>query len=175
MFCFSSLVCFSQFNNSGASKNLTGVQLGFTNSGIYDEWRITNDFVLRGDFMFNSALWGGSFYPKTGFALYPAIGVTPKYYYNFNRRLDKRKNIHNNSANYIAPGFSYTPNWFIISNEKNIEVSNFITIIPSYGIRRNFAQNFNYEAKFGLGYGKDLDTRESSAILQLGISIGYDF
>lgn len=125
---------------------------------------------MSGDLVLNV-----SKYPKTGFALYPTIGITPKYYYNFNRRLAKGKDIHNNSANYIAVDFSYTPNWFIISNEKNIEVSNFIRIIPSYGIRRNFAQNFNYEAKFGLGYGKNLDTRESSTVLQLGISIGYDF
>ncbi|MET7038513.1 hypothetical protein [Elizabethkingia miricola] len=175
MFSFLGFISFSQLREAKAMKNLAGVQLGFTNSGIYDELRITNDFVLRGDFMFNSALWGGSFYPKTGFVLYPTIGIASKYYYNFNRRLDKGKNIHNNSANYMAVDFSYTPNWFIISKEKNIEVSNFITIIPSYGIRRNFAQNFNYEAKFGLGYGKNLDTRESSTVLQLGISIGYDF
>ena len=39
--------------------------MGILNVGIYEELGITNDFVLRGDFMFNSALWGGSFYPKT--------------------------------------------------------------------------------------------------------------
>ncbi|OPC29909.1 hypothetical protein [Elizabethkingia miricola] len=175
IFCFSGFICFSQSNNLGATKNLTGIQFGILNIGVYDELGITNEFVLRGDFMFNSALWGGSFYPKTGFALYPTIGITPKYYYNFERRLNKGKNIYNNSANYIALGLSYTPNWFIISNEKGVEVSNFITIIPSYGIRRNFAKNFNYEAKFGLGYGKNMDTHESSAVLQLGISLGYDF
>ncbi|MCT3647738.1 hypothetical protein HZQ44_06715 [Elizabethkingia anophelis] len=175
IFSFLGFAGFSQTRETQAMKNITGVHMGILNVGIYEELGITNDFVLRGDFMFNSALWGGSFYPKTGFALYPTIGITPKYYYNFNRRLAKGKNIHNNSANYIAVDFSYTPNWFIISNEKNIEVSNFIRIIPSYGIRRNFAQNFNYEAKFGLGYGKNLDTRESSTVLQLGISIGYDF
>ena len=168
-------ICFAQTNNSHATKNITGVQLGLLNVGIYDELRMTDDFVLRGDFMLNSAIWGGAMYPKTGFALYPTIVVTPKYYYNFNRRIEKGRNIRNNSANYLALGFSYTPNWFVLSNEKSIAVSNFITIVPLYGIRRNFAENFNYEAKFGLGYGKNIDTQKSSAVLQLGISIGYDF
>lgn len=162
-------------SNNGAVKNLTGAQLGILHIGVYDELRLSDNFVLRGEVMLNAALWDRKFSSGTNFALFPMIEITPKYYYNFKRRLKKSKNIQNNSANYFALNFSYSPDWLITSNRNDLLANNAIAIIPTYGIRRNFAKNFNYEFATGLGYARNIDTKESWAALHLSIALGYDF
>ncbi len=106
----------------------------------------------------------------------PEISLIPKYYYNLNRRLEKEKNIKNNSGNYLALDITYTPNWFVISNVKGIEVNEMISFVPTWGLRRNFAKNFNYEFKAGLGIGKILQKGYATqAVPELSFKIGYDF
>ncbi|MHA6697084.1 hypothetical protein [Chryseobacterium sp. A301] len=51
-------------------------------------------------------------------------------------------------------------------------------IVPSYGIRREFGTNFNYEFKVGFGYGFLLNSGFSStsgAMANLSFKVGYDF
>ena len=57
---------------------------------------------------------------------------------------------------------------------------NTLAIIPTWGFRRNFLENFNYEFKIGLGYGisyRDSENvnNEKGAIMDLGFKVGYDF
>lgn len=160
---------------ASVEKSVTGVQIGLFGTEFYNEAKLSDQFALRSEASLNPAIFGGSFYSKTGFIFYPEISLIPKYYYNLNRRLEKGKNIKNNSGNYLALDITYTPDWFVISNYDNIQMSNILTIIPTYGIRRNFAKNFNYEAKFGLGYGTNLDYKDSGAAINLSFKIGYDF
>ena len=51
-----------------------------------------------------------------------------------------------------------------------------ICLIPTWGLRRNFAQKFNYEFKAGLGIGKILQKGYDTQIVpELSFKIGYDF
>lgn len=177
------LLAFSLFSllgnaqNSNVEKNMTGIQIGLFGIDFYNEIKIADKTTLRAEASLFPAIWGGDMYAKTGFAFYPALTVQPKYYYNISERAENGKNIKNNSANYFGLQVRYIPNWFVISNSKNLSLSNQINIIPTYGFRRNFADNFNYEFKAGLGYGRTFgnDFNSSGAVLDLSIKIGYDF
>lgn len=169
---------FSQ--NFSIEKSITGIQIGFFGTEVYNETRLSNKIALRSQFGLNVGIFGGSLYEKTGFILYPELSIEPKWYYNLDKRVRKNKNIKNNGANFYSLNIQYSPNWFVISNYDNIEVYNTLSIIPTWGFRRNFAEKFNYEFRIGLGYGvsyRDSEylENEKGAIMDLGFKIGYDF
>ena len=166
--------------NSAIGKSITGIQIGFLGTNVYNETRLSNEIALRSQFGLNTGIFGGSIYDKTGFILYPEISIEPKWYYNVKERVQKNKNIKNNGANYYSVNIQYSPNWFEISNYNDLEVYNTLAIIPTWGFRRNFLENFNYEFKIGLGYGisyRDSENvnNEKGAIMDLGFKVGYDF
>lgn len=158
-------------------KSITGAQIGLFGLDVYNEAKFADKVALRSEASLFPAIWGGDMYAKTGFAFYPAISLQPKYYYNIAKRAENGKNTKNNSANYLGLQVRYIPNWFVISNDKNLSLTNQINFIPTFGIRRNFAENFNYEFKAGFGYGTTIgnDKNLSGGILDLSIKIGYDF
>jgi hypothetical protein len=169
---------FSQ--NFSIEKSITGIQIGFFGTEVYNETRLSNKIALRSQFGLNAGIFGGSLYEKTGFILYPELSIEPKWYYNLDKRVRKNKNIKNNGANFYSLNIQYSPNWFVVSNYDNIEINNTLSIIPTWGFRRNFARKFNYEFKIGLGYGmilrwKDYIENENGAVMDLGFKIGYDF
>lgn len=174
MICLSSFV-FSQ-EKASVKKSVTGIQVGFFGAELYNEARLSESFALRSQFELYPSIWGGDMYSKTGFALTPRISLTPKFYYNLQKRKDLGKNISNNSGNYLALKVEYIPDWFVISNTTDITVSETVSIIPTWGLRRNFAKNFNYEFKAGLGVGKILKKGYSTQVIpELSFKIGYDF
>lgn len=177
LFTFSLLIILGKAQNSNVEKNISGIQIGLFGLDLYNESKIASNTTLRAEASLFPAIWGGDMFAKTGFAFYPAITIQPKYYYNITKRAEKGKNTKNNSANYFGLQVRYVPDWFVISNTKNLSLSNQINIIPTYGFRRNFAENFNYEFKAGLGYGTTFgnDFNTSGAILDLSMKIGYDF
>ncbi|WHF51147.1 hypothetical protein QGN23_12005 [Chryseobacterium gotjawalense] len=157
-------------------KSVTGIQIGFFGVEIYNEAKLSDAVSLRSQLALYSSIWGGDLYSKTGFALAPALSVTPKYYYNLQKRKDKGRNISNNSGNYISAKLEYVPNWFVISNVPGIGVNDMISFIPTWGLRRNIATNFNYEFKAGLGIGKILQKGyDTQVVPELSFKIGYDF
>lgn len=176
---FSLLTFLGKAQSTNVEKNISGVQIGLFGLDLYNEIRIAEKTTLRAEASLFPAIWGGDTYGKTGFALYPALTLQPKYYYNIKKRSEKGKNIKNNSANYFGLQVRYVPNWFIISEteDENFSNQNQINIIPTYGFRRNFAEKFNYEFKAGLGYGATFgnDYNTSGAVFDLSIKIGYDF
>ena len=169
-----SSICKAQ--NSQINKSVTGLQIGLFGVDFYNESRLSNELALRSELSLFPAVWGEDLYTKIGVAFYPAITLQPKYYYNLSSRIEKGRNTKNNSANYLAVQFRYIPNWFVISN-KDVEIRNQIHVIPTFGIRRNFAENFNYEFKAGLGYGTTFgyDQNQSGAVIDLTLKLGFDF
>ncbi|MRI63447.1 hypothetical protein EDM00_05515 [Ornithobacterium rhinotracheale] len=166
------------FNTSQAQveKNITGMQLGLLGLDVYNEARLSDQVALRSQLALNAGIWGGSVYDKTGFILLPELSLEPKYYYNIVKRGKKGKNTKNNGANYLSMQVNYSPNWFAISNYDDLNIKNVISFIPTFGIRRNFAQDFNYEFKFGVGYGFVLGEDGNNGVIpDLSFKVGYDF
>jgi ABC-type spermidine/putrescine transport system permease subunit II len=115
-----------------------------------------------------------------GFLLAPVITLEPRWYYNLNKRESKSKRIDGNSGNFLSIKTSYHPDWFIISNEVNINLIRDISIVPTWGIRRNIGKYFNYETVIGFGYVKYLEDENtifetSDVAVNLHLRIGYRF
>ena len=161
---------------ASVEKALTGVQIGLFGVDLYHETKLADEISLRGQVSLNPGIWGGDMYSNTGFALTPSLSLGPKYYYNLKKRSADGKNISNNSANYFSVQVDYFPNWFVISSVKGLEVNDAIYFTPNYGIRRNFAKNFNYEFRAGIGIGKIFKGDYSvQARPDLSLKVGYDF
>jgi excinuclease UvrABC helicase subunit UvrB len=69
----------------------------------------------------------------------------------------------------------------VISNEDNINFISDISIVPTWGMRRNIGNYFNYEAGFGIGYVHYFEEDnvilldESGVTVNLHLRIGYRF
>ena len=77
--------------------------------------------------------------PETGFVLFPALKLHPKFYYNIDKRASKNRNTTNNSANCFGLQIGYIPDWFTISN-CDVSTMNQLVIIPTFGFRKNFGE-----------------------------------
>ncbi|MGI9581506.1 hypothetical protein ACR1PO_09860 [Chryseobacterium sp. RRHN12] len=172
---FSVAVVYSQ-EKSSTKNSFFGVQAGLFGANVYNEVNFSEQFTLRSEIDLTAGIWGGDLYSKTGFALVSALAVAPKWYYNINQRNIENKNTKYNSANYLSAKFGFVPDWFVISNVDGIEVNPMISLIPTWGLRRNFTKNFNYEVQLGLGVGKILKSEYSLQVVpNLSFRIGYDF
>ncbi|MEY5069880.1 MAG: hypothetical protein RLZ47_1742 [Bacteroidota bacterium] len=129
-----------------------GIQIGLLGGWVHHEAKISNRVVLRAELGFDSGIWGGSFYDEIGFLMTPVITAEPRLYYNLEKRAAKNKSTEGNSGNFLALKTSYHPDWFVISNMDNVEVISDISIIPTWGIKRNLSKRLNFETGLGLGY-----------------------
>jgi len=133
-------------------KSIFGIQTGLLGIWVHHEARLSNKFVLRSEIGFDGGLFSGSNYDNLDFLMTPVITLEPRFYYNLNKRVAKQKNISGNSGNFLSIKTTYHPDWFVISSNDDVNVPNQMSIIPTWGIRRNIGKHFNYETGVGLGY-----------------------
>ncbi|MDO4782391.1 MAG: hypothetical protein Q4A09_04135 [Capnocytophaga felis] len=167
-----------QAQNASVEKDLIGIQTGLFGVNVYNEHKLSDAVALRSQLSLHGGFWTGTMYEKTGFLLIPAASLESKWYYGSNHRVKKGKNIKNNSGNYFSLRAEYFPNWFIISNYNDLSNDyKSISIMPTFGIRRSFAGNFNYEFNVGYGYSQTLGKNPNSkgGAFSLSFKIGYDF
>jgi len=175
------LTTFAKAQDASVEKSTYGIQTGILGVWVHREVKLSNEIALRVELGMDAGIFGGSFYPKTGFLMTPVITVEPRWYYNLEKRQSKSKNISGNSGNFLSIKTSYNPNWFTISNYDNVEIINQFSIIPTWGIKRNIGQNFTYETGIGLGYryyfakSQGYTQNEGTAAVNLHLRIGYRF
>lgn len=158
-------------------KNLTEVQIGLFGINVNYETKLVDKLSLRISAELQPNSLDNNFYGKTEFIISPIINIEPRFYYNFKTRAKKGKNNNHNAANYFSLQMQYMPDWFVISNIDNLQSYNQINFIPTYGFRRNFSEKFNYEFKFGYGYGTLIDSnyKASGRVIDLSFKVGYVF
>jgi len=176
-----SLSIFCNAQKASVEKSVFGIQTGFLGIWAHNESRLSNRIALRSEIGFDAGYQSGFFYPEDIFFLAPVLTLEPRFYYNLNKRNSKSKVITNNSGNFISIKTSYTPDWLVIANVKDISIISEISFIPTFGIRRNIGTHFNYEAGFGFGYkyifakAAGYYNNESEATANLHLRIGYVF
>jgi hypothetical protein len=167
--------------NASVEKSVFGIQTGLFGIWANNETKLTNQIALRSEIGLDSGIWAGDFYDKIGFLMTPVITAEPRWYYNLNKRVSKSKKIEGNSGNFISLKTSFHPDWFVISNYDNVNVISDISIVPTWGIRRNIGKHFNYETGIGIGYRYIFAKQagylenESETTLNLHLRIGYRF
>jgi len=180
-FIFLSLSIFCNGQNVSVEKTVFGIQTGFLGIWVHNESKLSNTIALRSEVGLDSGFWGGDFYDGTGFLLTPVLTLEPRFYYNLNKRNSRSKDTRNNSGTFISLKTSYHPDWFVISNYKDVNIITDISFIPTWGIRRNIGTHFNYETGFGIGYryffakNAGYYSNESDVAANLHVRIGYVF
>ena len=172
---------FTKAQDASVEKSTYGIQAGILGIWAHREVKLTNEIALRAEIGMDAGFFGGSFYPKNGYLMTPVMTLEPRWYYNLDKRVSKSKNISGNSGNFLTLQTSYHPNWFVISNYDNIEIANQISIIPTWGLKRNIGKHFTYETGIGIGYryifAKSVGYLEnqSETALNLHLRLGYRF
>ncbi|AXO79604.1 hypothetical protein DZC78_04085 [Olleya aquimaris] len=179
IFCGLTLIMKSQ--NASVEKSTFGIQTGFLGIWVHNESKLSNQFALRSELGLDTGIFGSDVNDINGFLLVPTITAEPRWYYNLNKRENKSKRIDGNSGNFISIKTTYHPDWFMISNENSINFISDISIIPTWGIRRNIGNHFNYETGIGIGYVHYFEEDnvilldESGVTVNLHLRIGYRF
>lgn len=165
--------------NASVEKSVYGIQTGFLGIWVHNEAKLSNQIALRTEVGLDTGIYGSDVIE--GFLLSPTITLEPRWYYNLNKRENKSRRTDGNSGNFIAIKTTYHPDLFVISNEQNINFISDISIVPTWGIRRNIGNHFNYETGIGVGYlhyfNKDnvVLINEPDVAVNLHLRIGYRF
>ncbi|HFS67123.1 MAG TPA: hypothetical protein ENK67_02820 [Flavobacteriia bacterium] len=62
---------------------------------------------------------------KVDYIFTSIISAEPRYYYNFNKRIEKGKKILNNSTNYISAELFYVPDILLLQTELTLQLKVF--------------------------------------------------
>lgn len=176
------LTFIAKSQNASVEKSTFGIQTGVLGLWAYNEARLTNTIALRTELGFDLGIWETTYYDDydSPFILTPVIVIEPRFYHNLKKRYQNSKRIDGNSGNFIALKTSYHPEWALFNTDDAPVVSDF-AIIPTYGIRRNIGEHFNFEAGIGAGYSYTFAKRagyskdESGIELNMHLRIGYKF
>ncbi len=175
------LTCIANSQTKSVEKSVCGIQTGLFGIWVHNESRLSNSMALRSEIGFDSGIWGGTFYDKTGFLMTPVLTLEPRYYYNLQKREGKSKRTDGNTGNFLSLKTSFHPDWFVISNYSNISIISDISIIPTWGIRRSIGKHINFETGFGLGYQHVFAKQagyfqdENYVLYNLHLRIGFRF
>jgi hypothetical protein len=145
-------------------KSVFGIQIGLIGIWAHHELKLSNQVALRSEIALSGV--------NTG-VIEPLIALEPRWYYNLNERADKGKRIDGNSGNYVSLRASYH---FYTDSEADKNDLNQVLLAPTWGIRRNIGNHFNYEAGagIGLGFGYD-DGRITTLAPYVNLRVGYRF
>lgn len=155
-------------------RSLFKADLGIEGIGLTYEPRISNRFAID----VSAGTGGGYDIGEEGhFGYYwyfanPAFyfSLTPKYFYNRKKRLDKGKKLHFNSGNYIGLKLKYaTPN----SGQIFQLTRNSILVNAHWGIQRAMGNHFLFTMHLGAGYAQDIDYNFGTIYPAMDIKFSY--
>ncbi len=175
------LTVFAKAQEASVERSIYGAQAGLLGIWVQNETRLSKEVALRSEIGFNSGLFGGTSYEKTGFIMTPVITIEPRWYYNLEKRLSKSRNTNSNSGNFLGIKTSYHPDLFVFSNYDNLSVLNQVSLIPKWGIRRVMGTHLSFETGFGIGYmyifakSAGYLENEDGLAVDLHLRIGYNF
>lgn len=157
----------AQNANTQRSHSIKGPLVGL--SYAY-EHPIAQQSTLNMELILNGGFGSGTFSGNYWY-IAPSLRIEPRYYYNLSKRFSKGKKTINNSANYIAVSADYQPG-FSIGN--NAEASQYILIVPKYGLKRTMGEHFIFEVAAGVGTNI-IGSSNWEAVLAMDLKLGYAF
>lgn len=161
-------------------QSVFGIQTGFLGSWIHHEAKLSNQFALRSELGIDVGYYENRIFNQSGFIGGIAITLEPRWYYNLEKRDAKGKRIDGNSGTFFSLKTTYHPDVILFSTDDNVNLISDFSIVPTWGIRRNIGNHFNYEAGIGVGYINYIDEantiyEEPDVAVNLHLRIGYRF
>lgn len=177
------LTLFAKSQSTTVEKSLFGVQTGVLGLWAYNEARLSNNIALRTEIGFDFGIWETTYYDdyESPFIQTPVIVLEPRFYYNLKKRSENSKSTDGNAGNFIAIKAGYHTDEFVLFNTDDAPVVSDFSIIPTWGIRRNLGEHFNYETGIGVGFSHTFAERagyaedKSELELNMHLRIGYKF
>lgn len=175
------LTFIAKSQNASVEKSTSGIQIGVLGIWVYNEAKLSDKISLRSELGLDAGIFGIMHSYEVGYILIPDITLEPRYYYNLNKRVTKSKSIAGNSGNFVSLRTSYYPDWFVITKNKNLRPYNHISVIPTWGIKRNAGNHFTFETGIGIGYryyftkSAGFVENQLNRTLNLHLRIGYRF
>jgi len=84
-------------------------------------------------------------------AFLPAVAAQYRYYYNFGKRQQNRKQVYGNSANYVAPVIAvFFPDSRTINNEVVKGTFGYAGLVT--GLQRSYNSGINFSVDIGAAY-----------------------
>lgn len=100
------------------------------------------------------------------------ISITPKFYYNRNKRIAKGKPAEFNSGNYFGLRVKYTTR----SISENEQVRDALLFNAHWGMQRAIGRRWTFNTHFGLGYGIDAtDLANSEGTLYPALDLKFSY
>ena len=174
-------ICLLVLQSKAQQKKYTQSLLTATilSPGISYEMAAGNAFTVK----LSASVFPGFSYSKTillngrshfSFSPTPLLNAEGRYYYNFQQRLNKGKNIKRNSANYLAVSstYGYSIETFYPDNGNAVR-----TVTPVYdagfvwGLQRNFKNRLSLDLNAGPSILQSLIDKEFGLIANLSIGI----
>lgn len=176
-FCVLTLTIKAQ--TASVEKTTFGIQTNLLGLWANNESRLFNSFALRSEL--GAAFGPIGFVPKRSSGIFVGpvrfmFTVEPRWYYNLGKRAEKSKSIADNAGNFLSLKTTYNSNLFFKTGSNEPPV---ISVIPTWGIRRNIGKHFNYELGAGLGYAHVFKTDRWPSYDQFAVNLhlrfGYKF
>lgn len=123
-------------------------------TGGYDIWRSSFNYIVDPS-------------SPTGF-----ISITPKFYYNRNKRLAKGKTGDLNSGNYIGLRIKYTSRGIA----EDTQVWDALLFNAHWGMQRAIGNRWTLNTHFGLGYAIDaVDLNNSAGTIYPALDLKFSY
>ena len=168
------LLVITQITQAQTTDNLS-LKAGFIGLWGGYEKAVTEKITVVGEIGYIGGFYNNQYLENSRSSIFTlTLGLEGRYYYNFERRIEKGKNTHNNAANYFSIDAVYIPDLLTTPNNDNINVLKTFNVFAKYGIKRNISNNINYEIAFGPGYQWGEDNINSSTF-GLDIKFAYVF
>jgi len=168
--------------NTSVEKSTFGIQTGPIGIWIHNESKLSNAFALRSELGIDFSFYNNTILNDApDIFIVPVISIEPRWYYNLNKRVKKSRRIDGNSGNFVSIKISYHPDLLLTKIDDRFNFLSDISIVPTWGIRRNIGKHFNYETAIGVGYIKvfkeanTIITSEPDVAVNLHLRIGYRF
>jgi len=170
----------TQAQDASVEKSTFGIQTGILGIWVHNESKLSNSFALRSELGIDGGFNANTTTDNSDFLAVPVITLEPRWYYNLNKRVKKSRRIDGNSGNFVSIKISYHPDLLLTSVRENFNFLSDLTIVPTWGIRRNIGKHFNYETAIGIGYLKVFEEANtivnvSDVAVNLHLRIGYRF
>jgi len=123
-------------------------KIDFLNPGFTYEHGLTTNSTLFTEAGLALAYSYNEYYGSS-FIMTPFISEEYRYYYNFERRIKKGKNIARNSGNYVGLNASY---YFVPLGHENENFVGGTQLAAFYGLQRTNRRGFNVEYQVGVAY-----------------------
>lgn len=91
-------------------------------------------------------------FDESHYSIFPEVMVQYRYYYNLDKRLEKGKNVANNSGNYLTAVALISGGNALIGDLNDVNGTS-VLLGPAWGLQRVYGKHFKLNLYLGLGYG----------------------